>query len=154
MKPSDSVISPIYLSVTPGYLETMGIALARGRYFRESDDVKSQRVVIVDEKLARRFWPGRDPIGQRMYEPDAGAFAITDRTIRCTVVGIVRSVRLEDLSVRGNREGAYYLPYSQRTSNNYTIAVRTAGNSAPTVLSAIRTQIGAIDPEMRLKATA
>ncbi|HWO36823.1 MAG TPA: ABC transporter permease [Candidatus Acidoferrum sp.] len=149
MKQGESVISPIRLSVTPGYLETMGIALVRGRYFRDSDDAHSPLVVIVDEKLARRFWHYRDPVGQKMYEPDENGLAISDRTVRYTVVGVVRSVRLEDLSGRGNSEGAYYFPYSQRTSNNYTIAVRTAGNSAA-VVPAIRAHIAAIDPEMPL----
>ncbi|MGA8504792.1 MAG: ABC transporter permease [Candidatus Sulfotelmatobacter sp.] len=149
MKQGESVISPIRLSVTPGYLETMGIALVRGRYFRDSDDAQSPPVVIVDEKLARRFWHDRDPVGQRMYEPDENGLAISDQTVRYTVVGVVRSVRLEDLSGRGNTEGAYYFPYSQRTSNNYTIAVRTAGNSAA-IVPAIRAHIAAIDPEMPL----
>jgi putative ABC transport system permease protein len=149
MKPGESVISPLRLSVTPGYLETMGITLVRGRYFRDSDDTHSPLVVIVDEKLANRFWPDRDPIGQKMYEPDADALAITDKTIRYAVVGVVRSVRLEDLSGRGNQEGAYYFPYSQRLSNNYVIAARTSGNSAAAV-SAIRAQIAAIDPELPL----
>jgi predicted permease len=149
MKQGESVISPIRLSVTPGYLETMGIALVRGRYFQDSDEAHSPLVVIVDERLARRFWPDRDPVGQKMYEPDDSGLAISERTVRYTVVGVVRSVRLEDLSGRGNREGAYYFPYSQRPSNNYTIAVRTAGNSAA-VVPAIRAQITAIDPEMPL----
>ena len=148
-KPSESVISPIRLSVTPGYLETMGIALVRGRYFRDSDDADSPLVVIVDEKLARRFWPDRDPVGQKMYEPDDSGLAVNDRTVFYTVVGIVHSVRLEDLSGKGNQEGAYYLPYSQRPSNYYTIAVRTAGNSA-TVIPAIQARIAGIDPEMPL----
>jgi putative ABC transport system permease protein len=149
MKQGESVISPIRLSVTPGYLETMGIALVRGRYFQDSDDAHSPLVVIVDERLARRFWPDRDPVGQKMYEPDDSGLAINDRTVRYTVVGVVRSVRLEDLSGRGNPVGAYYFPYTQRPSNNYTIAVRTAGNSAA-VVPAIRAQIDAIDPEMPL----
>jgi predicted permease len=149
MKQGESVISPIRLSVTPGYLETMGIALVGGRFFRDSDDAHSPLVVIVDEKLARRFWHDRDPVGQKMYEPDESGLAISDRTVRYTVVGVVRSVRLEDLSGRGNMEGAYYFPYSQRTSNNYAIAVRTAGNSAA-VVPAIRAHIAAIDPEMPL----
>ena len=58
-----------------------------------------------------------------MYEPDGSGLAHSERAVRYTVVGVVRSVRLEDLSGRGNPEGAYYFPYSQRTSNNYTIAV-------------------------------
>jgi predicted permease len=149
MKQGESVISPIRLSVTPGYLETMGVSLVRGRYFQDSDDALSPQVVIVDEKLAKRFWPDRDPVGQKMYEPDETGLAINDKTVRFTVVGVVRSVRLEDLSGRGNPEGAYYFPYSQRPSNNYKIAVRTAGDSV-TVESAIRTQFAAIDPEMPL----
>ena len=75
MKPGESVISPRRLSVTPGYLETMGVSLLRGRYFQESDDRSSPLVVIVDERLARRFWPNSDPVGQRMYEPDPTALA-------------------------------------------------------------------------------
>ena len=149
MKPGESVISPIRLSVTPGYLETMGISLVRGRYFQDSDNAHSPLVVIVDEKLAKRFWGDRDPVGQKMYEPDDTGLGINDRTVRYTVVGVVRSVRLEDLSGRGNQEGAYYFPYSQRTSNDYTIAVRTAGNGAA-VEPAIRAQIAAIDPQMPL----
>ena len=149
MKPGESVISPIRLSVTPGYLETMGISLVRGRYFQDSDNAHSPLVVMVDEKLAKRFWADRDPVGQKMYEPDDSGLSINDRTVRYTVVGVVRSVRLENLSGRGNQEGASYFPYSQRTSNDYTIAVRTAGNDAA-VEPAIRAQIAAIDPEMPL----
>jgi len=149
MKHGESVISPIRLSVTPGYLETMGISLVRGRYFRDSDDAHSPLVVIVDEKLAKRFWPDRDPLGQSMYEPDADTLAVSDRTMRYRVVGVVRSVRLEDLSGKGNPEGAYYFPYSQRPSNNYIIAVRTRGNSAA-VVPAIRAQMATIAPELPL----
>jgi predicted permease len=149
MKPGESVISPVRLSVTPGYLETMGISLIEGRLFRDSDDANAPRVVIVDEKLARRFWPDRDPVGQRMYEPDAEGLAINDKTTRYTIVGVVDAVRLEDLSGKGNQEGAYYLPYSQNPSDNYTIAVRTTGNSAA-IVPMIRAQIAAIDPEMPL----
>lgn len=149
MKPGESVISPIRVSVTPGYLETMGISLVRGRHFQDSDNAHSPLVVMVDEKLAKRFWGDRDPVGQKMYEPDDSGLGINNRTVRYTVVGVVRSVRLEDLSGRGNQEGAYYFPYSQRPSNDYTIAVRTAGNGAA-VEQAIRAQIAAIDPGMPL----
>src|SRR5262249_8920867 len=53
---------PIMVAVTSGYLETMKIALVRGRYFDERDTEAVPRVVIVDERLAGRFWPDRDPI--------------------------------------------------------------------------------------------
>jgi len=59
-----------YLVVAPGYFQTLGIPLRRGHEFSERDTEDSQRVAIIDEALARRFWPsypaGRDPIGQRL----------------------------------------------------------------------------------------
>src|SRR5258708_17800858 len=78
MKPGESYISPLQLIVTPGYMEAMGIALVKGRYFEQRDDERSPRVVMVDETLARKFWPDRDPIGQRMYQPTDIDFLTTD----------------------------------------------------------------------------
>jgi putative ABC transport system permease protein len=62
MKPGESVISPRALQVTPGYFELMGIPLVRGRYFEDRDTETSTPVVIVDERLARRFWPDAIPL--------------------------------------------------------------------------------------------
>jgi putative ABC transport system permease protein len=85
-----------------------------------------------------------------MYEPDPNNLTKTDnRTIWYRVVGVVRSVRLEDVSGRGDPEGAYYFPYPQHASNTYTMAVRTAGDSAATVRT-VRVEIAAIDPELAL----
>ena len=150
MKPGESVVSPRRISVTPGYLETMGISLLSGRYFLESDDRNAPPAIIVDEKLAQRFWGHRDPVGLRMYEPDPSNLTETGRnTIWYRVLGVVRSVRLEDLSGKGNPEGAYYFPFAQNTSNNYTIAVRAAVDSAA-VAQSVRSGIAALDPELPL----
>ena len=150
MKPGESVVSPRRISVTPGYLETMGISLLSGRYFLESDDRNAPPAIIVDEKLAQRFWGHRDPVGLRMYEPDPLNLTETGpNTIWYRVLGVVRSVRLEDLSGKGNPEGAYYFPFAQNTSNNYTIAVRAAVDSAA-VAQSVRSVIAALDPELPL----
>jgi predicted permease len=128
----------------------MGISLVRGRYFQESDKQNSSSVVVVDERLAHRFWSNRDPIGQRMYQPDASNLTKTDEHTRWfRVVGVVSSVRLEDLSGKGNPEGVYYFPYSQDSSNAYTLAIRTAGDSGAMVPT-IRTTMAGIDPELPL----
>ena len=66
MAPGESLISPSRVRVTPGFFEVMRIPLKRGRLFDGRDTKDAQRVVIVDERLARKFWPGRDPIGRRL----------------------------------------------------------------------------------------
>src|SRR6202030_2740149 len=57
MKPGESLISPLNISVTPGYFEALGIHMFRGRSFDERDNENAPRVVIVDERLAQHFWP-------------------------------------------------------------------------------------------------
>ena len=151
MKPGESVISPRRLTVTPGYFETMNIALIRGRYFEDRDNESAAPVVIVDEQLAHRFWPNRDPIGKRMYNPqNPKELTKTDANTRWYhVVGVVRSVRLEDLAGTRNAFGAYYFPYAQDPSRGYTFAVRTAGETGA-VAHVLRTAVARIDPELAL----
>ena len=151
MKPGESIVSPYRLSVTPGYFETMNIALIRGRYFEDRDNESAAPVVIVDERLARHFLPKRDPIGQRMYRPqNPKELTKTDANTRWyQVVGVVRSVRLEDLAGTRSAFGAYYFPYAQAPSRGYTFAVRTAGE-AGVVARMVRTAVGRIDSELAL----
>jgi predicted permease len=151
MKPGESVVSPYRFSVTPGYFETMNIALIRGRYFEERDNESAPPVVIVDERLARHFWPNRDPIGQRMYYPqNPKDLTQTDASTRWfQVVGVLRSIRLLDLAGTGNTFGAYYFPYAQGPTRNYTFAVRTAGEAGDAA-RAMRAAMAQIDPELAL----
>ncbi len=150
LKPGESVISPRTLVVTPGYFETMKIALLRGRYFEKRDSESAQPAIIIDEQLARHFWPGRDPIGRRMYRPRGANELRADANTRwLTVVGVVRSVRLEDLA--GTREdfGAYYFPYAQEPSRTYTFAVRTIAGTGTTI-RAVRAAVRGIDSQLAL----
>ena len=72
MQPGESVISPSEVDVTPGYFEAMGVKLVRGRFFDDARRApkRRRRLIIVDEKLANRFWPNQDPVGRRMYRPN------------------------------------------------------------------------------------
>jgi predicted permease len=151
MNPGESMFSPYSLIVTPGYFETMNIALVRGRYFDDHDSESAAQTVIVDEQLARHFWPNRDPIGQRMYQSDnlkeptkSGA-----HTSWYQVVGVVRSITQEDLAGTRSGFGAYYFPYAQHPYRDYTFAVRTAG-PAGGVTSMLRGAMARIDPELAL----
>src|SRR5436853_1402842 len=62
MKPGESLISPEQVTVTPGYFEAMHIALVAGRAFDRRDLADAPGAIIVDEQLARHFWPGGNPI--------------------------------------------------------------------------------------------
>ena len=150
MKPGESLISPYQLLATPGYMEAMNIALIRGRYFDERDTEKSPRVVIIDERLAQHFWPGRDPVGRRMFRPSGPDLTRpNEHTEWLTVVGVVRAVRLGDLSGSGNRAGVYYFPYAQTPQRGFTFAVR-AGMDASAIAGAVRKAVFAVDPTLAL----
>lgn len=151
MKPGESLISPRSLAVTPGYFEAMRIAPIRGRYFEDRDNETAPRVVIIDERLAHRFWPNGDPIGQRMYQPEGPANPTKTgaNTIWLKVVGVVRSVRLEDLNGTGSAVGAYYFPYAQHLSRGYTFAIRTTAGMEGAA-RAVRAELARIDPELAL----
>jgi predicted permease len=149
MKPGESVISPSAVDATPGYFETMGIPLHRGRTFQDSDTGGTLPVVIVDERLARRFWPGQDPIGRRLYKPEDinDLLAITPKTVFFTVVGVVADVTLDDLTEGGKSVGTYYFAMAQDTSRFVTFALKT---SAPpeAVGSALRSAVASLDREL------
>ena len=152
MKPGESLISPHQIDVTPGYFETLQVPLIAGRFFTEADTDASPRVVIVDERLANRFWPGTSPLGRRMWQPDDVEEFTKGPGPKArffTVVGVVRRVTVGGLveSVDDAREGAYYFPYAQNPGNFMTFAIRTAGDPA-SVTPAMRREFGAIDPEL------
>ncbi len=151
MKPSESLVSPMQMMITPDYFETMGTPLLRGRYFNEHDTDSSQGVVIVDERLAQKFWPGADPIGKRMYQPrnPKDLLKVDENTRWLTVVGVVREVRLEDLAGRITTVGAYYFPATQLVPRGLVIALKTNGDPAA-VLRAARINIKELDPAMPL----
>jgi predicted permease len=151
MQPGESVISPRQIRITPGYFEAMGIALVKGRYFSDRDDETAPAAIIVDERLADRFWPGGDPVGRRMFQPQSAENLLrTDENTRwLTVVGVVRSVHLNDLAGSGSPVGAYYLPFAQSTNTFFTFAVKTAGD-ANGFASAVRAVMARVDPQLAL----
>ncbi len=152
-KPGESLISPRRLAVTPGYFETMKIGLVRGRYFEQRDTDSAPGVVIVDEELARHFWPNEDPIGRRMFQPDNPDHpTVTDSNTRWySVVGVVRSVRLEDLAGARSAFGAYYFPYAENPSRTYTFAIRANHDGdMSAVTRAVRQAVAQVDPELAL----
>src|SRR5262249_47564298 len=129
MKPGESVIAPMQVEVSPGYFEAMGTPLKRGRNFSEHDIDGVPAVVIIDERLAQKFWPKADPVGRRMYEPGADdLMKITPKTRFWTVVGVVANVQLVDLTGEQQPVGTYYFPFHQTRPERFTFAVKTTSD--------------------------
>jgi predicted permease len=146
----ESVISPSLNVVTPGYFEAMQIPLKRGRLFDARDTVESQRVLVIDERLANKFWAGQDPIGKRMYQPDSLEEVSTGPTAKTqflTIVGVVGAVKQRSLVGESERLGAYYFPYTQNPARSMSIIARTATDPT-SVASAIRRELAAVDAEL------
>ncbi len=129
--------------VTPAYLETMRIRLVRGRWFTPRDVTSGPGVVVLSESAARRLWPGRDPLGQRLSEPSYRTTVPAGTPPPWqTVVGIVEDVRYRGLNdVRLD----IYLPASQSQHKMAYLMVRTDGVAAGAV-EAVRAAARAIDP--------
>lgn len=152
-RPGESVIAPSMNVVTSGYFSALRIPVRRGRTIDERDGATSQPVIVIDEQLARRFWPGRDPIGKRMYRPDSVddiGRGPDSNTRWLTVVGVVGSVKQRGLVSRDERVGAYYLPHAQSVAvRSLTLVARTRTDPS-SVAAAIRRAITAIDAELPL----
>ncbi len=106
--------------------------------------------MIVDERLARRFWPNRSPVGQRMWRPkSAEALAHPDASNIewFGVVGVVGSVKVRTLVDTDERVGAYYFPYAQSPGSYFSLVVRASGEPLP-LAGAIRAAITALDPDL------
>ena len=128
-------------AVDPGYFKAMGMTLLRGRMFTDADAGTAQKVVVIDQVLADKYWPGKDPLGQRISRGGP-----EDNPTFWTIVGIVAPIKFESLEEDVKKETLYY-PFAQTTRNNLILVVKTAGD--PTALSAaVREAVHAADPEM------
>jgi len=90
--PTDQRPDVIFRAIGPGYFNTMGIPIVRGRDFTDQDNADSKDVVVISEKTAQHFWPGQDPIGKRL-KPGWS----TSKSPWREVIGIVKDVRQNDL---------------------------------------------------------
>lgn len=124
--------------VAPGYFETLGIPVVEGRTFTDGDDTGAAPVVIVDETLARRYWPNGSPVGRPVH---VGALSREPATI----VGVVGSVPDESLASPGN--GHVYFPLFQRPMRRMTLVLRTDADPAG-LAPALRAAIREADPRI------
>jgi predicted permease len=124
-------------SVSPGYLETLDIPLLRGRDVTPTDTVGAPLVVVINETMAERFWPGQEAIGKRFRFFGDEAFT--------TVVGIARNAKYN--GVAEDPIPFIYQPVKQNYTPQAALHVRAAGDAA-SLAGAVRRQIQEIDPTL------
>ena len=127
--------------ITPDYFRAIGIPLRQGRFFSDHDRDNSVPVVIISEAMARRFWPGENPIGKRLtpsFHLEQGAREI---------VGVVGDVKASGLDV--DSSAMMYLPYKQSPRPYMSFVVRTASNPE-SLVQPVSKAIYSIDKEQAL----
>jgi predicted permease len=127
-------------AVTPGYFAALEVPIRRGRGLEASDGEEASPAVVVGETLARRLWPGEDPIGRSLF---AGG---DDRP--WTVVGVGGDIR--DVELAGGPVNVIYLPAAQIGLPTIALLVRTAGEPAAAA-AAVRRAIWALDPALPIQ---
>jgi predicted permease len=141
--PADTVQSTVFTSaIWPNYFRTMEISLPRGRDFTAQDDESSPPVVIVNETAARRFWQGREPLGQRLsLDGPGGPFL--------EVVAVAKDGKYDDLTE--DPRPFLYLPRMQQPDlgSEITLIARTAGDQ-PGLLAAIQSVLRTMDANLPL----
>ncbi len=127
--------------VTPGYFQTLRIPLRRGRTFDQGDTAESPAVVVVSESLARKYWPGAEPIGRRIR-----LWGLDAEGPWRTVVGVVGDVR--HFGLGSEPPPILYFPLDQLGQRSMSIVVRGPGVSAATIGEVSRE----IDPQQAVYA--
>jgi len=124
--------------ITPGYFRVMGIPQVAGRAFTASDNMQSAPVIVVNQTLARRFWPGANPLGGRLAMVDFNP----PRTGE--IVGVVGDVKSEGIDK--DDWPTVYVPYRQVPATTMVMAVRTAGPPMAAA-SAVERAVHQLDPD-------
>jgi predicted permease len=124
-------------SATPDYFRTMEIPLMAGRFFTAADTDKSQPVVLIDQKMAQRFWPAGDAIGKRIRQGDKEPWL--------TIVGVVGVVKQYGLDI--DTRMVTYFPYAMWQNGQMFVTVRTTGDPASRANSIVE-QVHAIDADV------
>ena len=129
--------------VTAHYLQTMNIALRQGRYFTEHDNQNSLPVAIINETMARQYWPGQNAVGRRFKLGDPA-----NDIPWIQIVGVVADVRQMGLDEPVKAE--MYFPYQQQSDYDFYIprdlVIRTSGNTS-SVVASVRQIVHEVDPD-------
>jgi predicted permease len=141
VQPRDTTPEADQRPVFPGYFEAMGIPLVSGRYFDQRDIATAAPVAIIDETMAKTYWPKEDPIGKRIKQG-----SLQSPQPWRTIVGVVRHVRYRTLESPSRVE--FYWPYDQTSFPLASMSLAIHTSSDPRSLAGVvQRQIQALDPD-------
>jgi putative ABC transport system permease protein len=136
--------------VSPGYFDALGIDIVLGRSFSQDDVSEAPLVAVINETLARRLWPGSNPLGWRIRPPaGAGSVISYEHQEEREVVGVVGDVRL--YAVDTKPEPQVYIPYTQSWLVPPQLVIRTIGDPAA-LAPAVRRELRALDSAAAVEA--
>jgi len=126
---------------TQGYFQTMGIPLLRGRVFEQADTIENAPpVIIINETMARRYWPNKDPIGKQLKFDDPNF-----KSSWFTIVGVVGDVRQDGLEMPPG-----LMAYSPSVGEWTDDLVVHSKNNPRALVAAVREQVHAMDPNLAI----
>jgi macrolide transport system ATP-binding/permease protein len=131
--------------VSPGYLPALKAPLIRGRFFTEADDASRTGVAVINQTLAKKYFPNEDPVGQTIGNSEGGHPSVWE------IVGVVDDVREGPLDVE--TWPAEYFPLNQTRDHSFSLAVRTRQDPA-TVLALLVSTLHQIDPNLGISQEA
>jgi putative ABC transport system permease protein len=124
--------------VTSGYFQAMGVAVARGRAFGPADGREATPVAVINETMARRFWPGEDPLGMRIRVDDGP-------DVSREIIGVVRDTR--DSGLDATPAPTVFLSHEQHPVGNMTYVVRSTTDPASIVRS-VKSAVWSVNKEL------
>jgi putative ABC transport system permease protein len=133
--------------VAPDHFKTLRVPIIRGRSIEEGDRRGSPAVVVINEAAAQRFWPGQDPIGQRVWFEGASGFATPAESAE--IVGIVGNVAYQPLN-ENPIQPDFFTAYSQFTYPNRMVLLRTAVSEPLALVPQIAQAVRRADPDLAL----
>ncbi len=142
-QPGESLHGHYSYGVAGDYFSALGIPLREGRFLNSEDSRRGERVCVVDEDFARRYWPHGDALGQRVFQGSD-----SDKAKLSTIVGVVGTVKQAELT-EPQGQGAVYFPFIDRDAANVFVVVRTS--QRPEAFAAtLRRLVRATDPRLAI----
>ncbi|MDQ3746971.1 MAG: ABC transporter permease, partial [Acidobacteriota bacterium] len=124
-----------FILITPEYFRAMGVPVLRGRAFTEADREGAPLVCVVNQTLARQFFPGEDPVGKRLKQGGTDG----PQKPYMEIVGVVGDVKYEGLNAKV--QPAYYLPFAQNGWGDMSLVVRAGVADPAALVPAVRGEL-------------